>query len=162
MNESHDIFSFEFHSLVPVSECKTMLDAQKSPTVKLFGRTRNYASVCAHVVAHFPYFYILSDNSEFNGDSPFGNKMILQEIGIIDSSFRITTVEKVPFYNFHEGTRKFAKVECCSEFVRKRLVNFIKDSPNLYFTIFEVMFFSVQHNFFHYIVPYFFCASIYV
>lgn len=145
MTERHDIFSFEFHSLAPVSNCKTIIDAQKSATVKLFGRTRNYESVCVHVIAHLPYFYILSDTNNFNLNYSFGSKINLHELGINESSFIVTVVEKIPFYNFHVGMKQFAKVECCSEFVRKRLVNFIKDSPNLYFTLYEVRMGLILH-----------------
>ena len=132
-----DMFSFEFHSLLPVSVCKTINEAENSTTLKLFGRTKNFASVCANVVAHLPYFY-LGHSAENNLESPFLHVQEFSSIGISFSSFKISNVDKVPLYNYYEGQQKFLKVECCSESVRKRLINFIKDSPNLYYTLYEV------------------------
>lgn len=132
------IFIFEFHSLVPIQESKTVNDALKNTTLKLFGRTRDFKSVCANVIGHLPYFYISCHDSDLDLSYPFGNENKLQEFSINVSSFRAILIEKVPFYNFYEGTQKFVKIECCSEAVRKRMVNFVKDSPNLYFTLYEV------------------------
>jgi hypothetical protein len=133
------IFAFEFHSLVTVQENKTLNDALKNTTLKMFGRTRDFKSVCANVIGHFPYFYISCQDSDLLDLSyPFGSETKLQELSIDVNSFRVVLVEKVPFYNFYNGTQKFFKIECCSESVRKKLVNFVKDSPDLYLTLYEV------------------------
>lgn len=133
-----EYFTFEFHSLVPVQESKTVSDALKNTTLKLFGRTRDFKSVCANVIGHLPYFYVSCHDSSFDLSYPFGSETKLQEFSIDIHSFRIALVEKFPFYNFYEGAQKFIKIECCSESVRKRLVNFVKDSPDLYLTLYEV------------------------
>ena len=133
-----EYFAFEFHSLVPVQESKTIIDALKNATLKLFGRTRDFKSVCANVVGHLPYFYIEYHGTCLDSAYPLGSKTRLQEFSIDMNSFRATLVEKIPFYNFYDGTQKFLKVECCSESVRMRLVNYVKDSPDLYLTLYEV------------------------
>ena len=134
-----EFFAFEFHSLVPIQECKTINDALKTSTLKIFGRTRDFKSVCANVVAHLPYFYVVSSHdSNIDLNFPFGTEKKLQEFLIDVNSFRTSVVEKMPFYNFYEGTQKFIKIECCSEMVRKRLMNFVKDSADVYFTLYEV------------------------
>lgn len=133
-----EYFTFEFHSLVPVQESKTVSDALKNTTLKLFGRTRDFKSICANVIGHLPYFYVSCNDSSFDLSYPFGRETELQEFSIDINSFRIVLVEKVPFYNFYYGAQKFLKIECCSESARKRLVNFIKDSPQLYLNLYEV------------------------
>lgn len=132
-----EIFTFEFHSIIPIQGSKTINDALKTTTLKLFGRTRELKSVCANVVGHLPYFYVMC-HLDLDLTQPFGSESKLQEFSINSNSFQIELIEKIPFYNFHEGTQKFLKIECCSEAVRKRLVNFVKDSPDLYFTLYEV------------------------
>ena len=97
-------FTFEFHSLVPIQENKTINDALKNTTLKLFGRTRDFKSVCANVIGHLPYFYILFHDFDLDLLYPFGSEAKLQEISIDANSFRVILVEKVPFYNFYEGT----------------------------------------------------------
>lgn len=134
--ETH--FSFEFHSLVPISECKTISDASNMTTIRLFGRTENNESVCANITAFSPYFYLWCPDIIQFLESPFGTDTALSKLGIKKNSFRTSLIEKVPFYSFHEGMQKFIKVECCSEPVRKHLINFVKDSPNLFYTLYEV------------------------
>ena len=134
----NDLFSFEFHSLIPSLDCKTILDAENSTTLKLFGRTRNFESICANVIGHLPYFYISIEADGIDSISPFGNEEVILALGINSESFKLSYVEKIPFYNFHEGAQKFLKIECCSEAVRKRLINFIKDSTSLQYTLYEV------------------------
>ena len=137
-------FSFEFHSLIPILDCKTILDAENCTTVKLFGRTRTFKSVCANVIGHLPYFYISYATDEIDLASPFGNEENISVVGINSGSFKLSLIEKIPFYNFHEGTQKFLKIECCSETTRKRLINFIKDSTTLKYTLYEVSFFQMM------------------
>lgn len=133
-----DFFSFEFHSLVPFQGNETINNALNNTTLKLFGRTRDFKSVCANIIAHLPYFYVTTNDPSLDLTYPFGNENKLKELAIDTNSFRTKLIEKIPFYNFYEGTQKFIKIECCSESVRKRLVNLVKDSPDLYFNLYEV------------------------
>lgn len=159
-----NIFSFEFHSLVPISDCKTLNDAENSTTLRLFGRTKCFKSVCVNVIAHLPYFFLSPDTSESIDIlrlSPFGNENILTGVNVDASSFRVSVVEKKPFYNYYEGWKKFMKIECCSEIIRKRLINLVKDSPNLYYTLYEVSFISFSHIL-TFLGTCIFCSSIHV
>lgn len=133
----NETFSFEFHSLIPTLDCKTVANAENSTTLKIFGRTRNFDSVCANVIGHLPYFYI-NASTEIDFASPFGTEETISAFGINSGSFKLSLVEKIPFYNYHEGTLNFLKIECCSETIRKKLINFIKDSTNLQYTLYEV------------------------
>ena len=135
----NDTFSFEFHSLIPNLDSKTVFDAENSTTLKIFGRTQNFESICANVIGHLPYFYVTAA-CEIDVISPFENEVI-SAFGINSDSFKLSIVEKIPFYNYHEGTVNFLKIECCSETVRKKLINFIKDSPSLQYTLYEVSLF---------------------
>lgn len=137
MNETV-LFSFEFHSLIPCLDCKTVADAENCATLKIFGRTRQFKSICANVIGHLPYFYISSVSGELDLKSPFGNEETFSAFGINSESYKLSLIEKIPFYNFHEGTRTFLKIECCSEAIRKRMINFIKDSITLEYNIYEV------------------------
>jgi hypothetical protein len=130
-----EYFTFEFHSLSAVNECKKCTDTSKNPTVKLFGRTRSYESVCVNVFGYMPYFYISGlESMQFEHDEKF------IQLNISSESYRTTLVEKVPFYNFYEGVKKFLKIECCSETVRRQLINYIKDSPHFQLNLYEVSF----------------------
>lgn len=135
--ETH--FSFEFHSLISISDCKTVFDAAEMTTIRVFGRTKNNESVCANIKAFSPYFYLWCPDIIQFLESPFGADTAFLELGINKNSFKISLIEKIPFYSFHEGMQKFIKVECCSEPVRRCLINFVKDSPNLFYTLYEVL-----------------------
>lgn len=139
MSDNDTILTFEFHSLIPISNCKTIIDSENSITLRLFGRTKHFQSVCVNVLAHLPYFYILpNSDAEFNPQLPFGDENALSEIDMNINSFKTSIIERKPFYNYFEGSHNFLKIECSSEVVRKRLIDFVKDSPNLYYTLYEV------------------------
>lgn len=133
-------FTFEFHSLIPCFDCKRVTDAENRTTLKIFGRTRHFDSICANIIGHLPYFYISQLSGELDLKSPFGNEETISAFGINSESFKLSVIEKIPFYNFYEGTHTFLKIECCSEIIRKRLIDFIKDSTNLHYNLYEVRF----------------------
>lgn len=136
-----EIFAFEFHSITPLLECRNIKQTFQVPTLKIYGRTANNKSVCANVTGHLPYFYLFSDiDDERIVLQPLRDTVKLTEIGISIESFKISTTEKIPFYNYYEGYSVFYKIECCSESVRRRLINFVKDSPELGISLYEVYF----------------------
>lgn len=163
MSCNDNIFSFEFHSLFPISDCKNLIDADNSATLRLFGRTKQLQSVCVNVFGHLPYFYLCPNScAEFNPQSPFGNENALSEIDISISSFKTSNIVKKPFYNYFEGAQQFLKVECCSDVIRKRLINFFKDSPSLHYTLYEVIFVFVKFQFDNILGTYFLRTAIHV
>lgn len=134
-------FSFEFHFLISTTECKSIADTLKYPCLRLFGRTKLNQSICVNVLNVCPYFYVNceEDTVDIIPEFPFGSVEVMAASGInFDSTIKTSLITRIPFYHFYDGTRKFIKIECCSESVRKKLVEYLKTCTELNYTLYEV------------------------
>ena len=125
---SESILNFEFHSFVPdATSCLNIKDVDTKPTAKVFGRTNLFISVCVNITNLYPYFYVrITSAANFTcvNDSYFVK--VFESTGVAESMFFTTSVSKIPFYHYHDGSQSFFKVSCCNEPVRKRMVDGLK------------------------------------
>ena len=140
----NNVFVFEFHSLLPVSSAKNILEAQNSTTVNIFGRTSCGKSVCARVQSICPYFYVSISNDTEISVQVFGGDERLSTLGLNSTVFSLEKVQKMAFYHFQTESSAFMKVSCCSEGARKRMLEFIKLNTDLGLCIYEVSFLSAK------------------
>lgn len=136
--DNENVFVFEFHSLLPVSSAKTILEAQNCTTVNIFGRTPAGKSVCACIQSICPYFYVAINADTEASAQVLGGEELLSKFGLNTTLFSLEKVQKIAFYHFQTESSAFMKVSCCSEAVRKRILEFIKLNTDLALCIYEV------------------------